>query len=90
MGWSLDGHSFKLCFELCLCNSFDGYFVTHSKKERSIHSLVFLLLEFHVFCKLYLWVLKKDYLYVCIYIYIYIYIYVCMYFIGKCMCHHKI
>jgi hypothetical protein len=37
--------------------------------------LVFLLLEFHVFCKLYLWVLKKDYLYVCIYIYIYIYIY---------------
>jgi hypothetical protein len=29
-------------------------FVLHSKKERSVHTLVFLLLEFHVFCKLYL------------------------------------
>jgi hypothetical protein len=26
----------------------------HSKKEQSIHILVFLLLEFHVLCKLYL------------------------------------
>jgi hypothetical protein len=40
--------------EFCLCNSFHGYFVPHSKKERSIHTLVFCLLEFHVFCKLYL------------------------------------
>jgi hypothetical protein len=29
-------------------------FCSSSKKDRSIHSLVFLLLEFHVFCKLYL------------------------------------
>jgi hypothetical protein len=32
-----------------LCNSFHGYFVPHSKEGRSIHTLVFLLLEFHVF-----------------------------------------
>jgi hypothetical protein len=37
-----------------LCNSFHRYFVPHSKEERSIHTLVFFLLEFHVFCKLYL------------------------------------
>jgi hypothetical protein len=30
------------------------YIDPHSKKERSIHILLFLLLEFHVFCKLYL------------------------------------
>ena len=53
-GSQVDGHSFRLCFTLCLCNSFHGYFVPPSKKERSIHTLVFLLLEFHVFCKLYL------------------------------------
>jgi hypothetical protein len=53
-GESLDGHSFSLCSELCFCNSIHGYFVPHSKKERSIHTLVFLLLESHVFCKLYL------------------------------------
>jgi hypothetical protein len=40
--------------KLCLCNSFHGYFVPPSKKDRSIHILVFLLLEFHVFWKLYL------------------------------------
>jgi hypothetical protein len=28
------------------------YFVPHSKKNRSIHTLVFLLLEFHVVCEL--------------------------------------
>jgi hypothetical protein len=59
MGWtpqvgqSLDGLSFCLSSELCLYNSFHVYFVPPSKKERSIHTLVFLLLEFHVFCKLY-------------------------------------
>jgi hypothetical protein len=42
------------CSTLCLCNSFHGYFVSPSKKDRIIHTLVFLLLEFHVFCKLYL------------------------------------
>jgi hypothetical protein len=31
-----------------------GILFPHSKKEQSIHTLVFLLLEFHVFCKLYL------------------------------------
>jgi hypothetical protein len=33
---------------------FMGNFFPHSKEELSIHTLVFLLLEFHVFCKLYL------------------------------------
>jgi hypothetical protein len=51
---SLDGPSFRLSSKLCLCNSFHGYFVPYSKKERSIHVLVFLLLDFLVFCKLYL------------------------------------
>ena len=37
-----------------LCNSIDGYFVPLSKKDRSIHTLAFLLLEFHVFCEFYL------------------------------------
>jgi hypothetical protein len=55
---SLDGPSFRLSSELCLCNSFDGYFVPHSKKERSIHTLVFLLLEFHEFCKFYIGILS--------------------------------
>ena len=53
VGHSLDGPSFSLSSELCLCNSFYGYFVPHSKKEQIIHTLVFLL-EFYVFCKLYL------------------------------------
>jgi hypothetical protein len=53
-GWGppLYGTSFHLSSKLCLCNSFHGYFVPHSK-EPSIHTLVFLL-KFHVFCKLYL------------------------------------
>jgi hypothetical protein len=37
-----------------ICNSINKYFIPHSKKEQSIHILVFLLLEFLVFCKLYL------------------------------------
>jgi hypothetical protein len=36
--------------QFCLCNSFYGYFVPPSKKDRSIHTLVFLLIEFHVVC----------------------------------------
>jgi hypothetical protein len=28
---SIDGHSFSLCSQLCLCNSFHGYFVSPSK-----------------------------------------------------------
>jgi hypothetical protein len=49
VGQSLNGHAFSLCSELCLCNSFHGYFVPLSKKDQSVHILVFLLLEFHVF-----------------------------------------
>jgi hypothetical protein len=52
-GQFLDGLSFSLCSELCLYNSFHEYFVPPSKKDRTIHILVFLL-EFHVFCILYL------------------------------------
>jgi hypothetical protein len=54
VGQSLDGHSFRLYSELCFFNSFHGYFIPHFKKEQSIHTLVFLILEFYVFCKLYL------------------------------------
>jgi hypothetical protein len=49
---SLDGPSFPLSSELCLCNSFHGYFIPNSKKGQSDHTLVFILLEFHVFCNL--------------------------------------
>jgi hypothetical protein len=42
---SLDGLSFSLCSKLCLSISSHGYFVPPSKKEKSIHTLVFLLLE---------------------------------------------
>ena len=54
---SLHGPSFHLSSKLCLCNSFHGCFVPNSKKGQTVHTLVFLvfvLLEFHVFCKLYL------------------------------------
>jgi hypothetical protein len=54
VGQSLDGSSFCLSSELYLCNSFHRSFVPHSKKEWHIYTLVFLLLKFHVFCKLYL------------------------------------
>jgi hypothetical protein len=33
VGQSLDGLFFCLSSKLCLCNSFYGYFVPHSKKE---------------------------------------------------------
>ena len=51
---SLDGPSFCHSSKLCLCNSFHGCFVPNSKKGHSVHTLVFILLEFHVFCILYL------------------------------------
>jgi hypothetical protein len=56
----LDGPSFCLSSKLCLCNFFDGCFVPNSKKGQSVHTLVFVLLQFHVFCKLYLvsWILS--------------------------------
>jgi hypothetical protein len=52
--WFLDGRFFSLSSELCLYTSFHGYFVPHSKKEQSSHTLVFTILVLHVFCKLYL------------------------------------
>ena len=54
VGQSLDSPSFCLSSEVCLCNSFHGNFVPHSKKELRIHTLVSFLLEFNVFFKLYL------------------------------------
>ena len=51
---SLDGLSFILCSILCLCISPHGYFVPVSKKDGNINTLVFLLLELHVVCELYL------------------------------------
>jgi hypothetical protein len=51
---AISAWSFRLASELCPCYSVHGYFVHHSKNDQSIHTLVFLLLEFHVFCKLYL------------------------------------
>jgi hypothetical protein len=44
VGQSLGGHSLNLCPKHCLCNSFHEDFVTPSKKDRSIHTLIFLLL----------------------------------------------
>jgi hypothetical protein len=38
-----------------------GSLLPHSKKEQSIHTLVFFLLEFHVFCKLYVSGLLSTY-----------------------------
>ena len=52
MGQSLDGPSFCLSSELW--NSFNGCFVPNSKKGQSVHTLVFVLLEFHAFSKLYI------------------------------------
>jgi hypothetical protein len=46
--------SFSLCFTFCLHICFHEYFVTPSKKDRSTYTLVFLLLELHVVCELYL------------------------------------
>jgi hypothetical protein len=54
MGW-IPGYgspSFRHSSKLCLCNSFYGCFVPNSKKGQSVHTLVFVLLEFHVFSKL--------------------------------------
>jgi hypothetical protein len=48
---SLDGPSFHHSSKLYLCNFFHGCFVPNSKKGQSVHNLVFVLLEFHVFSK---------------------------------------
>jgi hypothetical protein len=51
VGQSLHGVSFSPCSTLCI--SSHGYFVPSSKKDRSIHPIIFLLLELHVVCELY-------------------------------------
>jgi hypothetical protein len=48
---SLHGPSFYLSSKLRLCNSFHGCFVPKSKEGHSVHTSVFILLEFHVFTK---------------------------------------
>ena len=54
VGQPLDGLSISLCSILCphICSR--EYFVPLSKKDQSTHTLVFLLLELHVVCELYL------------------------------------
>jgi hypothetical protein len=54
VGQSLNGLSFSFCSKHCLSISSHGYFVLPSKKDQSIHPVVFLLLELHVVCELYL------------------------------------
>jgi hypothetical protein len=62
MWQSLDGPSFFLSSKICLCNSFHGCFVPNSKKGQSVHTLVFILLEFHVFRYVltYKWILAQK------------------------------
>ena len=48
---SQDGPSFHHSSKFCLCNSFHSCFVPNSKKGQSVHTLVFVLLEFHAFSK---------------------------------------
>jgi hypothetical protein len=50
----LAGLSFSPCSTLFLCISSHDYFVLPSKKDWSIHTLFFLLLELHVVCELYI------------------------------------
>ena len=53
-GKSLDGLSFIFCWTLCLRISSREYFIPPSKNDKSVQTLVFLLLKFHVVCELYL------------------------------------
>jgi hypothetical protein len=50
---SLDGPSFRLSSKLCLCNLFHEYFNSNFKKGQSVH-ILFFILEFNMFRKLYL------------------------------------
>ena len=54
VGQSLDSLSFNLCPTLCLHIYSSEYFVNPSKKDQSILTMVFLLLELHGVCELYL------------------------------------
>jgi hypothetical protein len=51
---SLDSLSFSLCSTLCLHICSHEYFVTPAKNDQRTHTFVFLLLELHVVCELYL------------------------------------
>jgi hypothetical protein len=53
-GGAVAGWSFLQSLLWTLSLQLPGYFVPFSKKDLSIQTLVFLLLQFHVFCKLYL------------------------------------
>jgi hypothetical protein len=53
VGQSLDGRSLSLYSELCLCNSFHGYFVPPSKRPPGSPSPI-IGAEFSVFFKKYL------------------------------------
>ena len=53
-GQSLNGLFFSLYSTLCIYISSLKYFALPSKKDQSIHTLIFLLFELHVFCDLYL------------------------------------
>jgi hypothetical protein len=54
VGQSLDGLSFSLYSTLCFCISSHGYFIPPSKKDWSVHTVLFLLLELYVVSELYL------------------------------------
>ena len=51
-GFPLGGLFFNLSSTLCLCISSNGYFDPPSKKDRNIHTLVFLRPELHMVCEL--------------------------------------
>ena len=53
-GETVSGWPFLSLSTLCLCICSLEYFVTPSKKDGGTHTLVFLLLELHVVCELYL------------------------------------
>ena len=54
VGQSLDGHFFSLCSELCLFNSFHGYFVPLLRRIEVSTFWSSTFLEFPVVCELYL------------------------------------
>jgi hypothetical protein len=56
MGWIPRWGS--LCFTLCFCNSFHGYFVPPSKKDWSTHTLFFLSTDLNLKQQATLWLLN--------------------------------
>ena len=52
VGQFLDGFFVSLCSTFCICSH--EYFVPSSEKKQSTYTLVFVLLELHVVCELYL------------------------------------